>query len=61
MSPKQIFHLQVDRDFLIQYNGGAPNPNCFYFKDYGEKGSLVDGLFGIKKDKNYNLLIPCMR
>ncbi len=38
------------RKFLLQYNGGYPDPNCFDIKKRG--GSIMDCFYGLKADSN---------
>ncbi len=47
--------LPVDyRDFLLKYNGGRPEPNCFDFKNTDD-GSDVKLFYGFRKNYEYNL------
>lgn len=57
---EQLWNFGLPRDykeFLINYNGGNPDPCCFSFKNTPEKGSFIDNLFGVIKDLNNNLLL----
>ncbi len=54
---ESIYKIQLPinyRNFLIKYNGGRPEPDCFNFKD-GTSGSDINMFFGLCKDYNYNL------
>ena len=42
------------RNFLLQVNGGYPDPDCFKFHD-GSEGSSIDKIFGVCSNKKLSL------
>lgn len=56
LEKKLKFYFPKDyRSFLLEYNGGYPEPDSFNFFD-GREGADIQSFFGISKDVDYDIL-----